>query len=238
MMSHHHHRFSGNDNIIDLIREDYNILPVLSRFNIPLGFGDKTISNLCHEQGISEDLFLVVVNLILTQQIDESVISNISPTDIVAFLQNSHSYFLNFKFPHIRANLIAALDDSHNDINPIIVKFYDDFIRHVERHFDYEEKIVFPYIRDLEAGRNSDYNISIFRHQHDEVGDTLRELKNIILRYYTTSKPDIMYDVLVDIYNVEDDLDSHSEIENHILVPLVASIESTDRKRPVKKSNR
>jgi hypothetical protein len=31
-----------------------------------------------------------------------------------------------------------------------------------------------------------------------------------------------MYDVLVDLYNAEEDLESHSEIENHILIPLIA----------------
>ena len=40
-----------------------------------------------------------------------------------------------------------------------------------------------------------------------------------------------MYDVLVDIYDVEDDLDSHSLIENNILVPLVASLEKNCRTR-------
>ena len=101
----------------------------------------------------------------------------------------------------------------------------------MERHFDYEETVVFPYVKSIEEGESSNYNISIFRHQHDEVGDTLRELKNIILRYYATSRPDVMYDVLVDIYDVEDDLDSHSLIENNILVPLVASLEKNCRTR-------
>lgn len=225
------HFFTGSDNIIDLIREDHKILPVLSRFSVPLGFGDKTISRLCRDASISEDLFLVVVNLTINGRFDKEAAARLSPTEVARFLHKSHDYFLNYKFPHIRTNLLAALDESHKDINPIIVRFYDDFIRHVERHFDYEETVVFPYVKSIEEGESSNYNISIFRHQHDEVGDTLRELKNIILRYYATSRPDVMYDVLVDIYDVEDDLDSHSLIENNILVPLVASLEKKRRTR-------
>ena len=37
--------------------------------------------------------------------------------------------------------------------------------------------------------------------------------------------PNRMYDVLVDIYNAEEDLDTHKDIENHILIPLVTMIE-------------
>ena len=53
----------------------------------------------------------------------------------------------------------------------------------------------------------------------------LVELKNIILRYYTTTVPNLMYDVLVDIYNCEEDLQSHADIENCLLIPIVADIE-------------
>jgi len=218
-------RFVPTDTMIELVKEDYNIIPVLSRFAIPLGFGDQTIAAVCGETGISVDVFLLVINFIMSGNIDKELMSAVKPVEIVDFLHRSHAYFLTYKFPHIRGNLLKALDDNHSDINPIIVRFYDDFIRHVEHHFDYEERIVFPYIRDLDTPKKYDYNISIFRQQHDEVGETLRELKNIILRYYTTGKPDVMYDVLVDIYNVEDDLNSHSEIENNILVPMVRAVE-------------
>ena len=34
-----------------------------------------------------------------------------------------------------------------------------------------------------------------------------------------------MYDGLVDLYNAEEDLDCHNDIENQILIPLVTMIE-------------
>ena len=46
------------------------------------------------------------------------------------------------------------------------------------------------------------------------------------MRFYVTDRPDLMYDVLVDLYNVEEDLEKHSSIENHILVPMVTAIEN------------
>ncbi|MDE6485139.1 MAG: hemerythrin domain-containing protein [Duncaniella sp.] len=217
-------RFAASDRVTDLVMEDYNILPVLSRFSLPLGFDNKTIGQLCAEAGIDADAFLLIINFLVSGQIDR-LPDGMSPMVIVDFLRNSHDYFITYKFPHIRANLLAALDESHSDINPIIVKFYDDYISQVRKHFAYEEDTVFPYIEALTSGKSSEYNIDIFRRHHDEVGDRLAELKNIILRYYTTSMPYRMYDALVDIFNCEEDLESHADIENHILIPLIASME-------------
>ena len=45
----HVRAFSGKDNLVDLIEENYNLLPVLSRFNVPLGFQNKRIDEVCRE---------------------------------------------------------------------------------------------------------------------------------------------------------------------------------------------
>ena len=219
--------FNGSETVIELIRHDYNILPILSRFNIPLGFESKRIDCVCRENNIDPQAFLFIVNFILNGTIDSDLLPAISPIAIVEFLQNSHGYFLKYKFPHIRQNLTSALEETHNDINPAIIAFFDSYLEEVRKHFAYEEKKVFPYIRALVSGEPTSYNINVFKKHHDEVGEKLTELKNIILQFYTTSQPNKMYDVLVDLYNAEEDLESHSEIENHILIPLIAQKEIT-----------
>lgn len=219
--------------MVDLIQANFNILPLLSRFSIPLGFGNSTIGEVCERRGIDTSTFLLIVNFTLTGKIDHSVISPTAALGIVDFLHNSHDYFLGYKFPHIRANLLAALDENHIDINPAIIQYFDSYIEQVKIHFDYEEKTVFPYIRKLVSNEKSDYNISIFRKHHDEISEKLSDLKNVILKYYTTSMPNRMYDVLVDLYNCEEDLGQHTEIENNILVPLIASLEHSNRKHNI-----
>lgn len=221
--------FTARDSVVDLIDYDYNVLTVLSRFSLPLGFGQKTIRELCEESGIHTDAFLLIINFLLGSEIDSTMLPGVSPADVVYFLHNSHDYYLSYKLPHIRANLIAALDAGHSDINPIIIKFFDDYTTLVKNHFNYEENVVFPYVRSLSAGDVTDYSIDVFRRQHDdEIGEKLSELKNIILRYYSTSMPFKMYDALADIYNCEEDLESHVRIENDILVPLISRIENQD----------
>lgn len=220
--------FKATDSVVDLINEDYDILPVLSRFSLPLGVENKSIGALCAEAGIDADAFLFVVNFLLSGTADAARLPKVNPVEIVAFLQNSHNYFLEYKYPHIRANLIASLDPAHADINPILVKYFDDYVEQVRNHFRYEEENVFPYIRSVAEGKPLEgYSISTFSSQHDhEVEDNLEEMKNIIVRYYRTSVPYRMYDVLVDIYNCEEDLKQHTRIEEGILVPLVKLAET------------
>lgn len=215
--------------MVGLVNEEFNILPILSRFSIPLGFGAKTIAEVCDEAGIDIGTFLLIVNFSLYGTIPSTDPSLRQAVGIVDFLHNSHEYFLGYKFPHIRANLVSSLDNDHSDINPAIIQFFDEYVEHVRNHFDYEEKNVWPYIRSLalqeEKGSSTGYNIETFRANHEKTGEKLADLKNIILRYYTTSMPNRMYDALVDIYNCEADLNSHHDIENLILVPMVEAIE-------------
>ena len=150
------------------------------------------------------------------------------------FLQNSHDYFL--KYGHAYApDLASALEETHNDINPAIIAFFDSYLEEVRKHFAYEEK-KYSLIHTRACMRRA-YKLQHKRIQkhHDEVGEKLTELKNIILQFYTTSQPNKMYDVLVDLYNAEEDLESHSEIENHILIPSYCPERDYTRQHPAMK---
>ncbi|MCC8037164.1 MAG: hemerythrin domain-containing protein [Bacteroidales bacterium] len=218
--------FTADDPMVALVDYDYNLLPILSRFSLPLGYGNRTIGQVCAQAGVDPQVFLLIANYLISGDLDAHALPQVSPWQIAEFLKNSHDYFLVYKFPHIRQNLLAALDENHHDINPRIVEFFDAFISKVTKHFRYEERNLFPYVKALVEGKPAKpYSIAIFTKQHDEVTDSLAELKNLILRYYTTSVPNKMYDALVDIYNCEADLESHSRIEDDILVPMVAKLE-------------
>lgn len=219
-----------DDVIIDIINDDYTILPLLSRFSIPLGVGNETLDDVCRRNAIDVKALLLVLNYIRTGIIDSSYINVVSPLEVVRFLKNSHDYFINYKFGHIRKNLIGALDLESNSTNGLILKFFDTFVKKVEEHFQYEERKVFPYVEALVNGMKSAYTIEIFERHHEEVGEALAELKNIILRYYRTTVPNLMYDVLVDIYNCEEDLATHSDIENNLLIPMVYDLEKKSGK--------
>ena len=48
--------------MIDLISDNYSLLQVMSRFGLSLGFGDKTVKEVCEMNGVDCPTFLAVVN--------------------------------------------------------------------------------------------------------------------------------------------------------------------------------
>ena len=57
--------FREENKMSSLISGHYDMLNILSRFNIALGFGEKSIKEVCKINNVDCDTFIAVVNLIL-----------------------------------------------------------------------------------------------------------------------------------------------------------------------------
>jgi regulator of cell morphogenesis and NO signaling len=55
-------KYKPTDKMIDLISDNYSLLQVMSRFGLSLGFGDKTVKEVCELNGVDCRTFLIVVN--------------------------------------------------------------------------------------------------------------------------------------------------------------------------------
>ncbi len=209
----------------DLINDNYRTLSVLSRFNIPLGFEDREIGQVCSMNGVDTATFLAVVNLLVDDE-ECDVKYDFSLEAMIGYLHNAHDYFLDFRLPSIRSELIEALKNSRGDISQAIIRFFDEYCAEVRGHMEYEERNVFPYVRGLIAGRREKaYNIGIFRKRHDSVEAKLAELKNIIIKYYPGNNTNELSVVLFDIFSCEQDLASHNRVEDALFVPAIVELE-------------
>ena len=56
-------KYKPTDKMIDLISDNYSLLQVMSRFGLSLGFGDKTVKEVCELNGVDCRTFLIVVCL-------------------------------------------------------------------------------------------------------------------------------------------------------------------------------
>ncbi len=214
--------YVGEDRMCDLVCDRYAVLQVMSRFGIALGFGDQTIAEVCAKHEVDAATFLAVVNLLLGGADGSVLVGEVSVRALMEYLRNSHSYFLGFRLPAIRRKLIEAVDCSRSDVSFAIMRFFDEYAAEVDRHMDYEEKTVFPYVEALLAGeRRSGYSIEEFRRHHDRIEERLRELKNIIIKYYPSDSTNELNDVLFDIFTCERELFSHNTVENEIFIPAV-----------------
>ena len=56
--------YKPTDKMSDLICENYALLQVLSRFGVSLGFGDKSVQEVCAMNNVDCNTFLIVVNFL------------------------------------------------------------------------------------------------------------------------------------------------------------------------------
>jgi regulator of cell morphogenesis and NO signaling len=103
---------------------------------------------------------------------------------------------------------------------------------------DYENNHVHPYVEQLLAGRLPDsehgFHILSHRHQdnHSSIEKSSSELKNILIKYYPAkSNVQLLNEVLMDIYMMEEDMLSHCRLEDHLFAECVHRLEDEVRMR-------
>ena len=220
-------KYKKTDPMSVLVCENYPILLVMSRFGIPLGFGDKTIEEVCRDNGVDVDTFLSITNCLLDEDHTEAEASSFSIEAMMQYLHNSHDYFLQFKLPAIRRRLLDAIDCGQKDVSFAILCFFVEYAAEVQKHMHYEEQTVYPYVTALLRMEPlpSGYSIDVFSRQHDQVEAKLGELKNILIKYYPAESSNELNSVLFDIFTCEEDLASHNYIENTLFIPAVMRLE-------------
>ena len=214
----------------DLVRNNSALILVMGRFDISLGFGDKTVREVCRTHHVDEKTFLAVVNYVAGR---DYRFEDVSLSSLIRYLKQSHEYFLDFNLPNIRRKLIEAVDCSEgNDIAMLIIRFYDEYVQAVRKHMEYENETVFSYVEQLLQGHlKRNYTISEFASKHAPIGDKLKELKDVIIRCYPEKNNYLLNAALLEIISCEQDLTSHCQIEDKLFVPAVKLIEQQLRKK-------
>lgn len=219
--------YEPDDKMISLIRDNYNLLQSLGSFGISLGFGDKTVSQVCEEQHVDTYTFLAVVNFTINGYRDIDDATRLSMPTLLQYLKASHDYFIGFQLPFIRKELVDALDERDN-LARLILKLYDEYARSITAHMKYEEKHVYPYVEALLQGKPVvDFEIDMYSKHHGQESNKLRELKSIIIKYLPSDglHNNQLSATLYDIYNNEEWLSLHAQVEDDIFIPAVRRLE-------------
>ena len=226
------------DKMITLIKDNYSVLQALGSFGINLGFGDKTVQETCDYNGVDTYTFLAVVNFTINDFTNFEDDEQISVPTLLHYLEASHAYYLDFQLPFIRRELEESLgEDDH--LGHLIMRLYDEYAQEIRRHMKYEEKTLFPYVQSLLDGKPmSDYNIETFSKHHEQTDKKLREVKLMIIKYLPSDAHlnNKLTATLYDIYNNEEWLKQHAEVEDHIFAPAIRRLERQTKQQDVSKN--
>lgn len=221
-----HKIYEADDKMISIIADNYDTLQSLGRFGINLGFGDKTVREVCEHQQVDTYTFLAVVNFTIngSREFDQELLS--IPT-LLHYLKASHDYYLNFQLPFIRKQLVDALD-VNDSLAKLIIKLYDEYAQEIHLHMEYEEQTVFPYVDHLLNNQvDENYDIGIFSKNHSKIDVKLRELKNIILKYLPSDMRhnNQLTATLYNLYINEEWLLNHAMVEDFLFIPAISYLE-------------
>ncbi len=233
--------FNENSKLASVIHKDHSLLPVINRFGVKLGLGDKTIRNICEERDIDLNFFIETINVFHYEAyFPEKRLLDFSVAKVIDYLIKTHRYYMDFLIPEndrlIELFLTATPDE--NTENELVRKFYAKFKEEFLIHINFEEREMFPFILELNSvienpeTRNQftkkypSYSIASFEKEHSAMDDKMDDLTNIIIKYlppnYDQNRGNAF---LANLFMFEKDLKNHSRIEDHILIPKVKQLE-------------
>lgn len=221
--------FTYDTKVHELISSDYPSLLIMNRFGIPLGVGDCSIYEICKKYNVDIDTLFLVLKTTRDDMYHatEQELSKVCLDSLITYLNKSHQYFLEFRLPKLRAQLMEAIKDCPREISIVIEKFFDEYVIEVHKHMGYEDSTVFTYAKKLESGiKSGSYNIGIFSRRHDQIEQKITELKNIIIKYYPSTTNYDLTLVINDIFACEEDLAAHNRVEDFVFIPYIKILES------------
>ncbi|MFZ4464458.1 MAG: hemerythrin domain-containing protein [Bacteroidales bacterium] len=236
----------------DVIHMNHHLLHIINRFNIQLGFEDKTVESICIENHVDPEFFLEIVNTYHdSNYFPLKNLQKFSPSLLVDYLQRTHHFYLGIKIPEIEHFINKLLDETKEEPIPtrLLSDFFLSYKKELTSHIQREEQRVYPYVKLLEEVLLKDepgqddltdlrsYSIQEYEAEHEDVEAKLYDLKNIIIKYLPPPKDSTAFNrILHDLFELERDLNNHGRIENLILVPIVGKMEKTLSQK-IRKSN-
>jgi regulator of cell morphogenesis and NO signaling len=224
--------FTRQNKIIDLVENNYHLLPVINRFGIFLGNKDKSLSKICVSLNINIDFALVIINTFHNKEyFPETELKAFSPLLIIDYLIKTHSHYTDVVLPKLESLLKQLIQSNKTDIHQldIIEQFYIKYKDELLSHIKEEEELVFPYITRLvnKDSIDSKYTIRTFEKEHSDVDVKLNDLKNLIIKYIEpVYDNNICNEFLITLYRFQNDIIDHARIEDKILIPQVVEIEN------------
>ena len=203
--------------------------------------GKKTVQEACAEKGI--DSTKVEEEL---RKADQNIVSrpipynDWAPDFLADYIVNTHHSYVKKSLPEIRgyANKVASVHGNHHPelitIRDLVEEINEELIDHMGK----EENILFPFVKQLVAAKNSgqplppvDFGtvenpINMMQHEHEAVGRNLEQIRKLSKNYALPQDACASYSVFFKMMEeFESDLFIHIHLENNILFPKALKLE-------------
>lgn len=191
----------------DVLAEHNELIPVLNRFGIRIGVGDKSVEDICAEHQLNTDLILTVLNVYLDETFQpESSLTLFDAEPIADYFRHTVENYLHALVPNIEVHFNALIATAETD-NKELGMLRMLFLKFKERMINYLQK-------------NAEYS-------DDFPDDLLHDLKNILIKHLSIEhNQNLSYAVIYSLHAFGRDLAAHNRLRNRVLQPKLSELDS------------
>ena len=200
--------------------------------------GKKTVEEACAEKGL--DVLRVQQELVKVSQTNAGSQHDYDSwglSFLADYIVNVHHGYVQKNGPLLR-EMSQAVADHHGKTNPelnIIRDKVDEMIAELNAHMKKEERILFPYIKQIDSHTGADMSaafgsvmqpISVMENDHDIVGALLKDMNECSNNFTAPANACNSFKFLYHkLSEFENDLHTHIHLENNILFPKAVALE-------------
>ncbi len=155
---------------------------------------------------------------------------------LIDYIVNVHHSYIREILPTLRDHLGKVMR-VHGHRHPELLRvgqLFQSTTEDLEDHLLKEEAVLFPYIKELSAGRKPKMPFGSVRNpiaamvnEHEQAGDTFAEIKVLLQNYQPPQDACTTMRVLYkELQEFEEDLHQHVFLENSILFPKASAKET------------
>ena len=213
------------DKLADIVKQEFMLYSIFERLGINVAYKELTVDDVCEINGINRNLFLIVANTYINNNyIPEEEVLNFPVSNLVDYLNNTHSTYNNSFIPRMQ-NLFRKIRDLDPTakvhlVNDVYLKTQKTFIE----HYEYEDNVVFPAIiksvtDDIDVSDKEVINFitDIENDEHLRFVEALEDLLSIFLKYVKPNCRKEMVELLAILDTFTKDLTHHMLIEDRYL---------------------
>ncbi|MFA6768123.1 MAG: helix-turn-helix transcriptional regulator, partial [Parabacteroides sp.] len=210
----------------EVVEEHPSLIPVINRFGIRLGLGDKSVKTVCDDYHLDADFLLMVINTFLNEEyFPEKKLQTFHASQVIDYLRKTNTYYRRYQLPNIERHLnsFISMSTPGNQSLSLIGRFFMSFKNELIKRIDKDEEESFPYYLSMcEKLAKDNRKIEPFalisgEPVEDPIEALLADLKSIMVKHISGEYDEnLCYAVIFAISSLEKDIKQHNRIRYRI----------------------
>ena len=232
----------GDETLGQIATKDFGKVEIFKKYGLDFCCGGKkTVKEACAEKGLDATKIEQELQTVHKNPTTRTLPYGDWNLDFLAdYIVNTHHSYVKKNLPDLRhyAAKVAGVHGSQHPELHRIAQLVEEINDELSAHLVKEEKVLFPYIKELVAATNKAQRphaadvgtiqnaVNMMEMEHELVGKSLEEIRVISNNYALPEDACASYNLLYGLLDdFEDDLHTHIHLENNVLFPKALKLE-------------